>query len=342
MYRCALVGVGGPRAHGHAEAYELVKRGTLVAVSTRRAELAAAFADRYRVPAHYTDYRELLAAQDVDVLHVVTPPDTRLEILEAAEAAGVAAVVLEKPIAIDWEDYQALVDFSRRATCKVVVNHQLHFHRRMAELRDRVLSGGLGTPLLVDASARHNLAYQGSHIVQAAHALTGWAALTSAFAQIGGPAGLADDGGRHYAPEFCLAEIEFAGAPRVLLRSGLNAPAAGDFDERHLHKRVAVWGERGWAEWSMSGWRVGIEGRVDGGALDYWEADRQAQADLVEATFDWIEAPQRPHPCRLDLALEQFTILGAVLESGLRREVVRAPVPRSPRLVSQLTEALAR
>ena len=166
MYKCAIVGVGGGRARGHAEAYKHIRRGRLAAVSTRRQEKLDAFGGRYEVEARYASYRELFEREKPDLVHVNTPPNVRLEVFEAADEVGVPALIVEKPVAIQGEDYLAIRRFAARSSVKIAVNHQLHFHPRRAALQNLVRDGAIGDVRFVDASAHLNLAYQGTHVLQ--------------------------------------------------------------------------------------------------------------------------------------------------------------------------------
>lgn len=73
----------------------------LVAISRRDDAGRQAAAEQFGCRG-YADYRDLLAAPDVDVVAVVVPPMLHLEIIEAASAAG-KPVLLEKP-AVDCVD----------------------------------------------------------------------------------------------------------------------------------------------------------------------------------------------------------------------------------------------
>ena len=120
-YKCAIVGVSGGRARGHAEAYQHIQRGTLAAISTRNRENLDAFGDKWGVSARYTDYVEMFEREKPDLVHVNTPPDVRLEIFEAAQAAGIPALIVEKPLAIQGEDYRAIRDFAQHAKTKIAI-----------------------------------------------------------------------------------------------------------------------------------------------------------------------------------------------------------------------------
>ena len=88
MYKSVIIGVGGGRAHGHADAYQYVKRGRVVAVCDVARGPMDEFGDKFDVSARYTDYREMFEKEKPELAQVSTPPNLRLEVLEAAEAAG--------------------------------------------------------------------------------------------------------------------------------------------------------------------------------------------------------------------------------------------------------------
>ena len=100
MYNCASIGVSGSRAQGHAQAYQHITRGKLVAVSARHEAAAKAFAKKFNVTAVYTDYRKMFAEAQPDLVHVNTPPHVRAEIIHAAAEFGIPSLIVEKPIAI--------------------------------------------------------------------------------------------------------------------------------------------------------------------------------------------------------------------------------------------------
>ncbi len=118
MYKCAIVAVSGGRARGHAAAYRHITRGKLVAVSTRQRDKLDEFGDTFDVDARYTDYREMFEKEKPDLVHLNTPPDVRLEVFEAAEAAGIPAIIVEKPLAIQdlYGDYFRVDPLNKFAT----------------------------------------------------------------------------------------------------------------------------------------------------------------------------------------------------------------------------------
>ncbi len=326
MYRCAIVGVGGNRANGHADAYAngRIERGQLVAVSTRNPEKLAAFGERHGIAARYTDYREMFAAERLDLVHVNTPPDVRLEIFQAAADAGIPSLVVEKPLAIQWEDYRAIAEFARTSPVKIAVNHQLHFHPRRLALQRLVAEGGIGSVRFVDASAGLNMAFQGTHTLQAIRAFLPDRTPQTVFAQATGTDGLQPNPRQHYAPDALLATLDYGDAITALLRCGSNAPRVLADDPRaHIHKRIGVYGEKGYVHWTMWSWEVGQAGRVERGSHEYGAEDVLGQAALTEAMFDWLEDDRAVHPLNLDVSLQDFAVMLNIYESALHREIRR-------------------
>jgi predicted dehydrogenase len=339
MYKCAIIGVSGRRAHGLAEAYQHIKRGQLVAVSTRQGDKLAEFGDKFQVKARYTDYRQLFEKEKPDLVHVNTPPTVRLEIFEAAEAAGLPAVLVEKPLAVQGEDYLAIQKFAGTARVKIAINHQLHFHPRRMYLQNFVHDGQIGQVRFVEASAGMNLAYQGTHALQAIGAFNPGAAPTRVFGQVSGARGLQETPGQHYAPDQCLASISYDNGVSAMLRCGDNAPRVGA-GPINTHKRVAVYGTTGFVHWTMHTWETSANGHIESGTHRYAGEDILGQASMTEAMFDWLADDKAVHPLNLRAALTDFNIILGIYMSALNHAVIELPVHPQANLIAALRQRL--
>jgi predicted dehydrogenase len=92
---------------------------------------------------HATDWREVIARPDIDVVDVSTPGDSHAEIAIAAARAG-KAVLCEKPLANTVKDAKAMLAAVRKAG---VVHMVCHNYRRAPAVmlaRELVASGKLG------------------------------------------------------------------------------------------------------------------------------------------------------------------------------------------------------
>ena len=340
-YKCGIIGVSGGRANGHADAYAHIRRGALACIATRNRANLDAFGERWNVDARFTDYREMFERERPDLVHVNTPPDVRLEVMQAADAAGIGALIIEKPLAIQAEDYLAIRDFASRAKVKVAINHQLQFHPRRQQLQDLVADGAIGAVRLIDASARMNMAYQGTHALQSVAGFYPQGRPASIFAQVSGASGLIQGRKQHFAPDATMAAIRCSDGASAFLRCGLNAPYVLAGDERtNVHKRIAVYGTDGYVHWTMWGWETSIRGRREHGSHNYPDEDILGQAAMTEAAFDWLEDDGKCHPLNLDAALLDFHILLKVYMSGLHRRAETLTSELQPGLIGALRREL--
>ena len=206
-------------------------------------------------------------------------------------------------------------------------------------LQQLVHSGEIGEVRFIDASARMNMAYQGTHTLQAIGAFNPAGRATSIFGQIGGVEGLQETPGRHYAPAEVQGAITYDNGVQALLRCGTNAPTVGD-GTINTHKRIAVYGTKGYVQWTMHSWETGIDGRVEAGVHGYGDEDILGQAAMTEAMFDWLADEAVLHPLRLDVAMQDFAIMLAIYASGLSRRVVDLPSESMPDLIQTMRLAL--
>ena len=97
----------------------------LVAIARRDAGAARRQAGEFGCRA-YTDYRELIAAPDVEVVVIVVPPTLHGEIVSAAAAAR-KAIVLEKPAAVSVADGRRILAATRAGGVPVMVTQTVRY-----------------------------------------------------------------------------------------------------------------------------------------------------------------------------------------------------------------------
>ena len=106
-----FVGLPGRYApHSHAAGYEACDRTDLVAGVDMRPDVLAQFGQRYGVAeSHlYTDYREMLAKEQPDIISVATQPEQRAEIAIYAAEHGVKALYCEKAMCASLQEADAM------------------------------------------------------------------------------------------------------------------------------------------------------------------------------------------------------------------------------------------
>jgi predicted dehydrogenase len=332
--RAAFVGCGA-RAREHADAYRLVRRGRLVAACCRTREHVDAFCDAFRLEHGYTDLEQMLESERPDLLHVVTPPSERVDILSKAAEHGVPVVLVEKPIAIQGEDWRALTEVAATGSTVFLVNTQMRFHRRLAELRRVVSDGGIGDIRLIEASSRSTVLDQGVHLFDLASWFVSDREPSEVVACVRGDESLA----REASPETSVSMLEFEGGARAQVVTGDAAPRVSTSLPFYFHKRFAAFGTHGFVHWTMVGWERFIAGTgYEQGVHDYEEEDLRAQALLTDSAFEMVGGGGSSHPTRLARSLALFNAVLGAYTSTLTGEPVRLPCDPADELVSSLRE----
>lgn len=147
QFRTAIVGTGAV-AHAHATAIaELADRARVVAAVDVDPGRASAFAEQFGVPATYAGVEELLANEQLDLVHVCTPPKTHVPIAIAAMQAGVVPLV-EKPPALTLFEMDRLAEVSALTGVPSLTVFQHRFGSAAVKLRRLLREGVFGRPLV--------------------------------------------------------------------------------------------------------------------------------------------------------------------------------------------------
>ena len=116
---------------------------------------AKAFAERFAIPRHFTDYREMLALPEIDMVVVGAPNDLHCPITLDAAAAG-KHVVMEKPLCLNLAEADRMIAACRQASVKLMYAEELCFAPKYVRLKQLLDSGALGRPTLVKQTEKHD------------------------------------------------------------------------------------------------------------------------------------------------------------------------------------------
>jgi predicted dehydrogenase len=162
-YRAAVIGcsrmggfidneaIGSPghvAPYSHAAGFYACPRTELVACADTRVDVMEQFGLRYDVPKanQYTDYKEMIARERLDIVSVATQPEPRAEIVIYAAEHGIKAIYAEKAMAASLAEADAMVEACERNG--VVLN--LGVNRRWSPNYDQMkalIDGGELGPL---------------------------------------------------------------------------------------------------------------------------------------------------------------------------------------------------
>lgn len=142
--RYGIIGAGGCGKGKHLASYSLLAdQVQIVAVCDIIAEKADAAADQFGAEAAYTDYRQMLAEEKLDLVSVATPNFVHAPAAIAALEAG-AHVHCEKPASMTPELVQSMVDAKNRTGRKLMIGLNNRFTPWAQFAKQWVLAGNLG------------------------------------------------------------------------------------------------------------------------------------------------------------------------------------------------------
>ncbi|GIV77716.1 Gfo/Idh/MocA family oxidoreductase [Litorilinea aerophila] len=128
---------------------------TAQAICAGHVENAQRVAQRWGIPEVYASWQELITAETVDVVSIVTPPYLHREMAVAALQAG-KHVICEKPAALNVAEAEAMLAAAQAAPDQMaILDHELRFHPLRAQLRRLVRNGYVGNVLTVNMDWRY-------------------------------------------------------------------------------------------------------------------------------------------------------------------------------------------
>ena len=151
--KIAVIGLGW-FGEIHCDAISGIPNLELAALCTRTEPRLAALAQKYGVKDTYTDYRDVLARDDIDAVSIVTMWDQHTDPTLAALAAG-KHVFLEKPMASTVADCRKIVAAARDAKGILMVGHICRFNPRYAAAKREIEACKIGK--IVALSSRRNI-----------------------------------------------------------------------------------------------------------------------------------------------------------------------------------------
>ena len=144
-YNISIAGCGKV-AHLHARAILNIQGARLAGVWSRSEESAARFASQYNTKA-YSGIKEMVHKNHTDLVIVCTPHPFHRQPATEAAAAG-ANVLVEKPLAADLGDCDAIINACREFGVKLGVISQRRWYSPVLRVRKAIDEGKIGNPAI--------------------------------------------------------------------------------------------------------------------------------------------------------------------------------------------------
>ncbi|MFA4876149.1 MAG: Gfo/Idh/MocA family oxidoreductase [Methanoregula sp.] len=185
VYRAAIVGCGkigsefadDPRIkdiYTHAGAYEHCPDTELVAVCDKDRKKLDKCKERWHISGGYSDYVEMIAETEPDIVSVCTPDQTHFEIIRTIlTSSNVKAIFAEKPLAFKVNDAEYLANLAENKGVVLAVNYTRRFAEKYCELKKYLNSDTFGNIQTINGYYTKGTVHNGTHWFDLARFLIG-------------------------------------------------------------------------------------------------------------------------------------------------------------------------
>jgi predicted dehydrogenase len=144
-----IIGCGNVTEVKSGPAFNRIEGSRLAAVMRRTPGKAEDYARRHNVPKFYEDADSLIHDPEIDAVYIAPPPDTHAKYAIKTAEAG-KHIYVEKPMALNFEDCQRMIDAAEKAGVSLFV---AYYRRRLPsflKVKEWVDSGLIGKPRCVN------------------------------------------------------------------------------------------------------------------------------------------------------------------------------------------------
>jgi predicted dehydrogenase len=142
MIRIGIIGAGFARTT-QIPGFQNCEGAKIVAISSAHRAHAEEVAREFEIESVESDWRDLVARADIDLVSIVTPVVTHYEMTLAALDAG-KAVLCEKPMAMNAEEAKLMMERARAAGKLALIDHELRFLPGRLKLHKLLRRGEIG------------------------------------------------------------------------------------------------------------------------------------------------------------------------------------------------------
>lgn len=150
--RWGLIGCGDISRKRVAPALRDIPECEFIAVSRARVDLAAAFANEFGAKRWYSDWRELIADDEIDAVYIATPVYLHAEQTLAAAEAG-KSVLCEKPMAMNPDECERMIEACGFEGVTLGIAYYRRFYPVIRRIKEIVASGETGKAVMAQINA---------------------------------------------------------------------------------------------------------------------------------------------------------------------------------------------
>ena len=157
----------------HAGAYSTMSQTKMVAACDVSKSKLEKFSKRWGVHRLYTDYRNMLSSENLDIVSICTHPKTHAQITIEAARSGVKAIFCEKPMAGSTQEARKMVEACKKRGVHLTVNHTRRWDLNYRDVREILSKKKLGEVEKINGSYTSGLFVIGTHMIDLLQYLAG-------------------------------------------------------------------------------------------------------------------------------------------------------------------------
>ncbi len=155
--RWGIIGCGDVTEVKSGPGFQKANHSRLVAVMRRSGELARDYAQRHGAPKWYDNAKALIDDPEVDAIYIATPPAFHKEYTLLSAQAG-KPVYVEKPMAMNFEECQTMIQACRAANVQLFVAYYRRALSRFLKVKELIDAKTIGEVRFVNLTLYQPLA----------------------------------------------------------------------------------------------------------------------------------------------------------------------------------------
>ena len=164
QYRVGVIGCGGI-SRTHTRGFNAQESAQVVAGADINKDTVAKFGEEFGITALYTDFREMLDKEELDIVSVCTWPGAHAENTIAAAEHNVKGILCEKPMCISLGQADAMIEACEKSGTKLAIGHHSRFNASNTAARKLIQEDAIGQPALVTRRVGGGLLNNGTHAI---------------------------------------------------------------------------------------------------------------------------------------------------------------------------------
>lgn len=163
-YRVAFIGCGGI-SRAHMNGYLACERTNVIAGTDMSPSQSEKWGANFKISSLYTNYEEMLEKEKPDIVSICTYVNSHCELVVKCAQSGVKAILCEKPMALNMDEANRMVEECAKHKVKFAIGHQRR-HAPQHQLTKRLIDRGeIGSLISLWGSSPSDLMDWGTHLV---------------------------------------------------------------------------------------------------------------------------------------------------------------------------------